>query len=77
MFTKFLDYAKENKSVVIGASVGLVVASGLAFAGWVGAFKKMKIEEKKFEGGIFYYTDYKGHVRHIQNAFRDVMDNHK
>lgn len=69
MFTNFLNQVKENKGAAIGAGLGVIVASGLVFATWIGAFKKITIEEKEFKGGIFYYVDYKGHIRHIHKAY--------
>jgi hypothetical protein len=53
--------------VVFGS---IAAASVLAFAVWIGVFRKIDISEKRFEGGTLFYFDYVGHIRNIGTNFQ-------
>ena len=76
MFQNTLDYIKENKGVSILAGVGVIAASGLAFAAWVGSFKKIELKEKLLEGGTFVYIEYKGQVGSLSKTYGKVMNDY-
>ena len=53
--------------------VGALVAGGIvAFSAWFGVFTNIKISEQKFDGGVFFYLDYQGHIKNIGTQFRAI-----
>jgi hypothetical protein len=51
---------------------GVIVAGGIAFAAWFGVFSGIKITERKFDGGLFFYNDYQGHIKNIGSSFQGI-----
>jgi len=51
-------------AVAIGGIVG--------FAAWFGVFTSIKIWEQKFDGGLFYYREYQGHIKNIGSHFQAI-----
>ena len=49
-----------------------LVASLSIFALWMGVFKKMKIEEKHFYGGVLAYVDYRDEIKNIGKAHTQI-----
>jgi hypothetical protein len=49
-----------------------IVAFIFLFLWWLGLFKKMVIEEKKFPGGIFVYKDYRDAMKYLPRAYDGI-----